>query len=260
MNLLCFLTLSASVLSCLDKPPKRSIHVWSGECRHWGAMREVMHEGKTRARISLDEATQEGRIYAVGALANLAGEVFIEGGDVWVSRVVAANQQETRKLRYEELESHSATLLIAAHVPALQQLPVEADVPPGEVEAFLAAQIKDAGWDVSKPTPLLIVGPFIDVQGHIVNGACLHANGQALAGTPPFEASFPEIWGRVVGFYAEGQEGLLTHHGSKVHLHFLSDDEPRLMMHADKLGLKKGSVLFLPVRERQHPVIPQKGN
>jgi alpha-acetolactate decarboxylase len=214
-------------------------------------MREVLRDGKTEGRVSILETTKRPHAHGVGALADLGGEIFIEDGNVWVSRVVAPNKQLTQKVTSGDLQ---ATLLVAAYVRSWRQIPLEHDVSPAELEAFVAAQIRAAELDVTSPTPVLMVGEFHRVNGHVVNGHCPTMSGDnKKANVPQYAGEFPEIWGRVVGFYAEGQEGVLMHHGSKTHLHFLSDDQPRLMMHVDQLGLKQGSVLFLPIRERAKP-------
>ena len=55
----------------------------------YGGMREVLRDGKAQRRIALLDAVARPHEYGVGALENLAGEITIADGEVWIGRVQA---------------------------------------------------------------------------------------------------------------------------------------------------------------------------
>lgn len=61
----------------------------------YGAMRAVMREGKTEARVTVCDVADGCTRYGVGALEGLSGEVTIDSGEVWVSRVEAGKPVTT---------------------------------------------------------------------------------------------------------------------------------------------------------------------
>ncbi|MFM1816848.1 MAG: hypothetical protein RLZ98_3543, partial [Pseudomonadota bacterium] len=65
------------------------------EIEQYGAMREVMREGKTEARVTVCDVASDASMFGVGALEGLGGEVTIDAGEVWVSRVDAGKPVTT---------------------------------------------------------------------------------------------------------------------------------------------------------------------
>ena len=86
---------------------------------------------------------------------------------------------------------------------------------------------------------------------HIINGECpTVGSGQSRAGASPepYRAAHEVAYGTLVGFYAEGQAGVLTHHDSRTHVHAMLAGEQPLMGHVDAVDLKAGAVVRVPVR------------
>jgi acetolactate decarboxylase len=105
---------------------------WNGVVERHGSMREVMREGRTGARISLDAAARSSRTVAVGALAGLDGEIAIVDGEAWVARDVGG-----RIVTEIALDSGlAATLLASSDVPSWRRGEVERAI--DDLDAFLA--------------------------------------------------------------------------------------------------------------------------
>lgn len=202
---------------------------------HVGVIREVMREGRMEARATLADHTAPGT-YGVGALTALGGEILIEDGAAWVAvdgPVVAPAKADA-----------TATMLTTAQVGQWQatRLGTANDLP--GLEDLLA---KAAAGRVApgEAMPFLLVGRG-SVHMHVVRGACPH--GEVPKGHEPARWSADDVALRCVGFFVEGQEGVMTHMGTSLHLHAFATDEQgrRVMGHVDDLTLQPGTVLRLP--------------
>lgn len=217
---------------------------WDGEVQHWGTLREVLRFERTQGRVELDDVTDESTV-GLGALAGLRGEILLLDGEAWVS-LCEGDARPTARLATEDEE---ATFLAIAEVPLWVDIPVRQDISPADLERFLRKAAEFAGLDWSRPFPFVVRGTLISADLHVLNGKCPFANPNLPPEEAPFRASFGETPGVLVGFYGEGMEAVLTHHGSRVHVHGrLGGDRP-IVGHLDVVGIAAGSVLQLPAKK-----------
>ncbi len=221
---------------------------WDGRVRQWGTLREALHHGQTQGRVRLAEVVTKPHAYGLGALEDLAGEVMILDGAAWVSTVDEADGQRTSRAAGGDLR---ATILAVAYVRKWNDLPVLKDVPAAEFDDYVAAMGEKAGLNTKDTFPFVVQGPMGGVHVHIINGECpMVGSGQSRAGASaePYRAARDAAYGTLVGFYAEGQAGVLTHHDSRTHVHAMLAGEKPLMGHVDAVALKAGAVLRMPAR------------
>lgn len=233
----------AAVNACSDPAAPDSDPVWNGSISTWGSMQEVLGKGQTQGRVALADLRQSGT-YAVGAVAALAGEITIVDGQVWVA---AAHDGTAHCKTLESGDATEATLLVAAQVPSWSHHSITADVPATEVDGYLRKIAAAAGLDITKPFPFVIEGRIADVQAHVVNGMC------PMRATPtseqaPVRLHFARPIGTVVGIFAEGRGGVLTHHGASTHMHVVVPGDTTHMGHVESVALVAGSTLLLPRR------------
>jgi len=207
----------------------------------YGGMRDVMRLGKTGPRVALQQFAEPGW-YGLGALAGLAGEILIDDGAVWVAHQASEVQTAT--------PAHQATLLAVARVPAWREVPLTADCDLEALERVLAAAVPAANASNAAPLPFLIEGKASHLAMHVVRGYCPH--GEPVEGAAPpdawLHAAGEHVPVRLVGVFAPGRAGTLTHHGTALHLHALVPGEagPAAMGHVDSATLAAGSVLRIP--------------
>ena len=212
------------------------------ELQHFGAMREVMMEGKTGPRAALSRYEQKG-CYAVGALAGLAGEVMIDDGVVFVSRDRAEKVAD-------RAGNAQATLLTIAQVRNWRELPLGEGADLDAIEAAIRAALPDPKATEIAPLPFLVIAPATAIAMHVARGVCPHG-----ASDPEHQ---PDVWrndpahgavaARVVGFFAPGQAGVMTHHGTAIHAHAMATARSgtKAMGHVDSLVVGPGARLLLP--------------
>lgn len=201
-----------------------------------GSMRAVLREGRSEPRVQLTEATAPTTI-GVGALSGLQGEVTILDGQTLVARgdrVTVAQPED------------QATLLVTADVTRWQRIPLGDIADLDGLEAAIAATLTERGSDPTGPWPLRVRGEANHLALHVIAGACpiAHPDGPAPwrwtgSGTPV----------ELIGFYAEGAHGRLTHHGRKTHLHAVTSGAAGRMGHLDEIALRDAELL-LPSDDR----------
>ncbi len=217
---------------------------WSGELRSWGTLREALRDGRVEARVAVADAVGPDT-HALGALADLRGEVTVADGVAWISEGDAAGCRTTRGAPGDA----RATVLFATDVPAWTDLAVEEAVDPSELDAYVKRRADELGLDTSRPFPFRVEGGLVEVKLHVIAGACpMRARmlGEAPE-PPPFELALDAVDGRLVGFHAEDSAGELCHASSRVHAHVLLErDGQPLTGHVEWAGLAPGAVLRLP--------------
>ena len=216
------------------------------QVEHFGAMREVMREGKTKARIRLVDAVATPHAFAVGALEGLAGEVTIVDGNVWVSRVTADG--ELRVTGPEPNENDSATLLTLGHVSKWHRTTIETAIAGVELESLIEQFANSKGIDTKKPFPFRIEGTLSKMDLHVINGYCPIATDPAMQDRKPWRRSNIEpTTVTIVGFYAPNAVAVMTHHGTSIHAHAIARaDGKQIMGHVDNVTVEPGMTLFVP--------------
>ena len=175
--------------------------------RHWGAMRTVLRDGRTEGRVELADVLGPHTV-AVGALEGLAAEVTVVDGTAHLAEVVDAGSADGVRVRAAR-PGDRATMLVAADVAAWS----EHSLGPVNGLANLEAEIRAIASTLSlgaEPFPFRVDGTASHLALHVLDHSCPIARPD---GPQPwrFEGGGETV--TLVGFYAEGSAGILTHHG-----------------------------------------------
>jgi hypothetical protein len=208
------------------------------EVRTFGVFRKLMLEGDFAAKVPLAVAMAQHPTTGVGAVAEARGEITIYDGRLIVSYGKGGGEADAN--------TRSAALLAMGSAREWQSITVERDVPPTEIESYLAAVAKAHGIDPAKSFPYQAYGPLAPYAMH-VNAAPAsgpHGMGRPMAIT--VERKGEEIEGGIAGLYVSADlVGVATHGGERTHTHWVAPDG-RATAHLDRWGLKAGTVLLLP--------------
>jgi hypothetical protein len=204
----------------------------------FGVFGDMMLKGEFSPKVKLDDAMVKHPSTGVGAVADARGEITIYHGTL----ILSYGKPGAHPVRGME----SAALLAMGAAKDWQTISVERDVPPEEVEAFIAASAKAHGIDADKSFPFELHGTIAPYVMH-VNAAPIdgpHGMGLPMAITVVREGL--EIVGNIAGLYvALGLVGIATHGGERTHSHWVSEDAASTA-HLDRWGIKAGSTLLLP--------------
>jgi alpha-acetolactate decarboxylase len=224
-------------------PPAAERARASTEVRTYGALREIMHEGKTEPHAELASLPEGRHTYALGALSELRGEVTVLDDTIWLAY---PNDDGTPRVRAEKASGERATLFVSAQVERWRRVRLERDLTPAEFDAHCEALAAAQGVDTSKPFPFRIDGTFRDLRWHVVDGRKLSAGGghadhvrSAVSGT------LPEASGTLVGFFSKAHQGVFTHMGSNSHLHVVATGA-KVSGHVDAVTVPAGAEVSFP--------------
>ena len=207
----------------------------------YGGMREVLRKGDTEARISFEEIRQQSHAIGVGALSELQGEITILDGQIYVATTTDGVNATTTS---GHQHPGSATLLTLAHVSRWHQDPLPDSVP---LEQAIEIVAKSHGLDSDKPFPFIIEGIADSFELHVINGFCPIATPDLAPEDQPWRSRGSSTPIKVVGFFAKNQTGVITHHGSNLHIHAIIDDGEKITSgHLDQIKMKSGSLLSVP--------------
>ena len=213
------------------------------ELNTWGSMKTVLAQGKTAARIALADAITPHSV-GVGALAGLEGELTILDGVIHAARVTPNYALTSTKLTGSQTDD-SATLLAICEVAEWETVLLGEVSSLSALETIVAAELIDRGFDMTQPVPFKVEATFSEISIHVLNNSCPIANPD---GPEPWRGHFNTKNGQLIGLYAVGFGGELTHHGSDSHIHaiVLDGDVVNSSGHAESFALEPGSILYLP--------------
>lgn len=215
----------------------------------FGAMHEVIGQGRSEGRVSLDALAARPGFYGVGALAGLQGEITIIDSVVYTSGVGSAGALEAL-----DPSGRQATLLLGQSVAAWRDTVLADAVPQEGVDGAVGRAAAALGVEGGAPFVFQAAGSFRDVRVHVINGACpVHARNRGVeipAGQRPDERDLPLVEGTLVGVHATGAAGRLTHPGTSIHAHLVYRDAATGAMvtgHVERLAIGGGVTLSVPV-------------
>jgi acetolactate decarboxylase len=183
-----------------------------------GSIREAIMMGKRDAVLDLRTLKGKPDLWGLGALAGLTGEVTIADGLSLLARVGT-----DRSILVTEGYDGDATICVWAEVPSWQTTPVPPDIRTySELETFVGDAGKKAA--LTQAFPFVVTGQPKQIDFHVVDARPDTLPGMAAhqAIQVPFEAHQSEV--TLVGFWSSQHEGIFTPKGSKMHVHFQSND------------------------------------
>jgi len=229
------LLMSAGALACTTTDAPDEV----GTLQQWGQLRNVMRDGETFRRVRLSQVARPGT-WGVGALEGLGGEVTVLDG---VATIAEATDGE---LELRDATSRDfATLLVLASAEGWAEREVVAARAP-DVDVVLDAGVRALGFDpVTKPVAIRLEGEFDQLELHVIAGNCPIANPD---GPAPLRWSGGGARGTLVGVFAPGRAGDLTHHTHPFHLHALvtTPDGRTVSGHVDEVAFAEGVRLLAP--------------
>jgi acetolactate decarboxylase len=210
------------------------------EVGNHGVLREIMMENKLDTYIELQGSEKTEHFYAIGALKQLTGEIMILDSQPILSK--ASNGEVIIQRDHNE----GAILLISSVVKEWDEVKFTDPINDlASLQTSIKAMAEAQGLDISKPFPFMLEGNFSEVNWHIINAAEATEQNHEAYKKAGIEGHSINEKGRMLGFYSENHEGIFTHHGSYLHVHFVNDSITK-MGHVDQLVITEPMVLSLP--------------
>lgn len=202
-------------------------------------MKNVMWQGKLAGVIQLDTIQNRTGLYGLGPESYLTGELLINDGRSYVSRVATDST-----MTVEETFDAAAPFFVYAHVNEWRKLDL-----PEEVKSIkdLEKFINDRTRDAKRPFAFKLTGQVAMADIHVQNlpaGTKVSSPAEAHQGQVNYPLENEEV--EIVGFFSTEHQGVFTHHDSFLHMHLITKDKTR-MGHLDGVEFSSGKVkLYLP--------------
>ncbi len=211
-----------------------------------GALREIMHMGRTERRVDLAPLVGRKGLFGLGALEGLGGEVTLWDGQLWLS---TPDGQGGAVSGRHDVTTAGATLLVTSVVTAWQERPVTEAVSFAELDAFIEREARAAGVNVAEAFPFRIEGSPTRLDWHVIDGSKIpsDAHGHEAHMRTAVRGSLTARPVRILGFYSPKHHAIFTHHDTNTHAHVISV-APAVTGHVDHVDIAEGARLYLPVR------------
>ncbi len=202
-----------------------------------GAMKNVMWKGELGGNIDLDTISERNGLYGLGPVSYLTGELLINGGKSYVSKVTSDSTMTVEK-RFDV----SAPFFVYANVTEWNKIELPSNVKSiKDLEKF----IDEKTADYKRPFSFKLKGKVSKAIIHIQNlpkGTRVSSPDEAHQGQTNYKLTKEES--EIVGFFSTKHKGVFTHHDSFLHMHLITKDESK-MGHLDELKIGRMK-LYLP--------------
>ncbi|ELR73110.1 hypothetical protein C900_05745 [Fulvivirga imtechensis AK7] len=227
------LLLSGALMAC------NTPHLQDVEVHYAGELRKMMHQNDISAKVDLDTLRGMGRLYAIGALDSLKGEILVENGTPYVSVVQNGGVSVLNDFNYQ------ATLLVYTIVEAWgrHNLPDTVETMK-DLEYYLSGLAKKEG--LRSPFPFRLEGKATAAEYHVIQPLAVSKATHDEHRKAGYQGVLENEKVYITGFYSTGHHGIFTHHNSNLHMH-VRNEKADEMGHVDALRLDKDVKLFIPV-------------
>lgn len=202
-----------------------------------GAMKNVMWKGELGSSISLDSISDKLGLYGIGPESYLTGELLINNGKSYVSRVTSDSTMLVEQ-KFDVL----APFFVYANVNKWEEIELPQSIRTiKDVEKYIDEKtIKN-----KRPFAFKLIGNISKAVIHIQNlpeGTKVSSPDEAHQGQTNYVLKNEDV--EVIGFFSTEHKGVFTHHDSYIHLHLITKDEQK-MGHLDELEIN-AMKLYLP--------------
>ncbi|WP_174407717.1 acetolactate decarboxylase [Aquimarina pacifica] len=231
--------LTIVIFSCNTDKKKTNFTETYSDINIVGAMKNVMWRGELGAIIRLDTISNKKGLYGIGPESYLTGELLINDGQSYVSKVTSDST-----MTVEKIFDVSAPFFVYTNVNEWNEIELASDI----------KTIKDIGNLVDakttkskRPFAFKLKGRISKASIHIQNlpkGTKVSSPAEAHKGQTSYELKDKEV--TIIGFFSTEHKGVFTHHDSNIHLHLITKDESK-MGHLDEVEIEDMK-LYLPTK------------
>ncbi|MDB9961774.1 acetolactate decarboxylase [Oceanihabitans sp.] len=202
-----------------------------------GAMKNVMWKGELEGIIKLDTIENKKGLYGIGPVSYLTGEILINNGQAYVSKVLTDST-----MTVEKTYNISAPFLVYGNINEWQEIDLPKYITTiKDLENYIDKKTRT----YKRPFGFKIIGEITKAQIHIQNlpnGTHVSSPEEAHKGQTNYDLKNEDV--EIIGFFSTKHKGVFTHHDSFLHLHLITKDE-RKMGHLDMVACSKMK-LYLP--------------
>ena len=201
------------------------------------AMKDVMWKGKLGPKIDLDTLTPSKGLYGLGPESYLTGEILIDNGTTYVSRVGQNNAMQVFKTNQT-----SAPFFVYSRVQGWDSISLPETIKNiKDLESYISGLSKNK----IQPFAFKLQGAINEAVIHIQNlpkNTTVSSPKEAHQGQVDYKLMNEQA--TIVGVYSTNHQGVFTHHDSFLHMHLITNDKQK-MGHLDAVNFRE-MMIYLP--------------
>jgi len=214
-NFYCLVFAVISLVSCNQKENSTST------IKTVAAMKDVMWKGELQGKINLDTISDQKGLFGLGPISGLTGEILINDGTVYTSKVTSDSTMIVQKNKQVE-----APFFVYGNVTSWQEIEL-----PKEVNDLKTLEkfIDETKTNATKPFIFKLKGMVDAAKIHIQNlpkGTKVSSPKEAHQGQVTYHLENEEV--EIIGFFSRKHQGIFTHHDSFAHMHLITSDEKKM--------------------------------
>lgn len=229
--------LTISLINCNSKTKEIKTEDTYSNVKVIGAMKDVMWKGELGPKINLDTISDKKGLYGLGPESFLSGELLINDGKSYVSKVTSDST-----MHVDKTFNASAPFFVYAHVNEWKTFDLASHIKTIEdLESF----IDQNTLNNKRPLAFKLNGKVSEAVIHIQNlpkGTKVSSPDEAHQGQINYTLNDENV--EIIGFFSTEHKGIFTHHDSFIHMHLVSKDETK-MGHLDHVKFEN-MTLYLP--------------
>ncbi len=227
---LTFGIVALAIISCNSAKKESRINQDYADVKIVGAMKNVMWKGELNGRIDLDTISNTKGLYGLGPESFLTGELLINDGQSYVSRVTSDSSMTVQKTF-----DVTAPFFVYSNVTEWKEIELPTSI---TTIQDLEKLIDDKTSDFKRPFVIKLHGKARSAIIHTQNlpkGTKVSSPDEAHQGQVNYNLTNESV--ELIGFFSTEHQGIFTHHDSFLHIHLISDDESK-MGHLDELEIE----------------------
>lgn len=205
----------------------------------YGKLMEIMRENQLQTRVQLEDLSMTNNTFGLGAIEGLAGEILIWEGKSLVSKSVSG------QVSIEESVDYGAALMVLTEAEGWNEFSLSQVSSLLDLEAAIEEKAMTLGYDSNAIIPFRISGKIDDLDWHVINAEEASEPSHEAYKAAGFSGQEKGKSVEILGFFSKNHQGIFTHHGSFLHLHFI-DQEAENMGHVDGLKFSSAVKFYLP--------------
>lgn len=232
---LAYIILILFCFSCKSNTEEKQNNTYS-DVVSVAAMKDVMWKGELFSKIKLDTIKPKNGLYGLGPEAYLRGEIVINNGKTYVSRVLTDST-----MAVNEISNAEAPFFVYANVTEWSKIKLPSSVKSiKDLESFIDNNTKNQ----KRPFVFKLEGRISAATIHIQNlpkGTKVSSPKEAHQGQINYQLESEDV--EIIGFFSTEHQGIFTHHDSFLHMHLISKDKTK-MGHLDDVVFNEMSLLL----------------
>lgn len=231
-----FVLMSILITNCVEDNQTLGNQVYD-DLKIVSAMKNVMWKGELGAAINLDTISNKKGLYGIGPETYLTGELLINDGKSYVSKVLSDSTMIVQKTF-----DTAAPFFVYANVNDWEIIDLPKEIKNiKDVELLIDQKTKDR----KRPFAFKLIGKVESAIIHIQNlppGTAVSSPAEAHQGQVNYSLGSEDV--EIIGFFSTEHQAVFTHHDTYVHLHLMTKDESK-MGHLDEVVFDEMK-LYLP--------------